>query len=501
MAKCIMVQGTSSNVGKSLISAGLCRIFANAGYKTAPFKSQNMALNSYITKDGLEIGRAQAVQAECAYQHIDVRFNPILLKPTGSKTSQIIINGEVYGNMTASEYFAEKHKFIKYVKESYESLDKEYDIIVIEGAGSPAEINLNHKDFVNMGMACIAKAPVLLVGDIDRGGVFASIYGTVELLKEYKNYFKGFIINKFRGDKSILEPGLIHLEKLTGIDVLGVLPYEKFNIDEEDSLAETLKNTEKGLIDIAVIKLPRISNFTDFAVFEYYEGVKVRYINSVADFGEPDLLIIPGTKNTIDDMRSIRSSGLITKIMQYAETGKGIIGVCGGYQMLTSKICDPDNMESGGNVQGLGLIKAETIFEKEKIRTVVQGQFNNINGYFSFLNGASFQGYEIHMGKTYSENSNISEIKDSFGNIKSDGLAENNILGTYIHGVFDTGDVVKRIIDKLKQEKGIDKVTEEKDINKLKNQEYEKLADMLMKNLNINKIYEIIEKGVQYGKR
>lgn len=496
MAKCIMVQGTSSNVGKSLISAGLCRIFARAGYKTAPFKSQNMALNSYITKDGLEIGRAQAVQAECAYQHIDVRFNPILLKPTGSKTSQIIINGEVHGNMTASEYFTEKHKFIKYVKESYESLNNEYDIIVIEGAGSPAEINLNYKDFVNMGMACIAQAPVLLAGDIDRGGVFASLYGTVELLKEYKNYFKGFIINKFRGDKSILEPGLVQLEKLTGIDVLGVLPYEKFNIDEEDSLAETLKNTEKGLIDIAVIKLPRISNFTDFAVFEYYEGVKVRYINDIADFGEPDLLIIPGTKNTIDDMRYIRSSGLITKIMQYAETGKGIIGVCGGYQMLTSKICDPDNMESGGSVQGLGLIKAETVFEKEKVRTVVQGKFNNIKGYFSFLNGACFAGYEIHMGKTYSENSNISEIKDSFGNIKSDGLAENNILGTYIHGIFDEGDVVKRIIDKLKQEKGIDTATEEKDINELKNKEYEKLADMLMNYLNIPKIYEIIEKGV-----
>lgn len=496
MAKCIMVQGTSSNVGKSLISAGLCRIFANAGYKTAPFKSQNMALNSYITKDGLEIGRAQAVQAECAYQHIDVRFNPILLKPTGSKTSQIIINGEVYGNMTASEYFTEKHKFIKYVKESYESLNKEYDIIVIEGAGSPAEINLNYKDFVNMGMACIAQAPVLLAGDIDRGGVFASLYGTVELLKEYKNYFKGFIINKFRGDKSILEPGLVQLEKLTGIDVLGVLPYEKFNIDEEDSLAETLKNTEKGLIDIAVIKLPRISNFTDFAVFEYYEGVKVRYINDIADFGEPDLLIIPGTKNTIDDMRYTRSSGLITKIMQYAETGKGIIGVCGGYQMLTSKICDPDNMESGDSVQGLGLIKAETVFEKEKVRTVVQGKFNNIKGYFSFLNGACFAGYEIHMGKTYSENSNISEIKDSFGRSKNDGLAENNILGTYIHGIFDEGDVVKRIIDKLKQEKGIDTVTEEKDINELKNKEYEKLADMLMNYLNIPKIYEILEKGV-----
>ncbi len=496
MAKCIMVQGTSSNVGKSLISAGLCRIFANAGYKTAPFKSQNMALNSYITKDGLEIGRAQAVQAECAYQNIDVRFNPVLLKPTGNKTSQIIINGEVYCNMTAAEYFAEKHKFIKYVKESYESLNKEYDIIVIEGAGSPAEINLNHKDFVNMGMAEIAGAPVLLAGDIDRGGVFAALYGTVELLKEYKKYFKGFIINKFRGDKSILEPGLDKIEKLTGIDVLGVLPYEQFNIDEEDSLASVLKNKEKGLIDIAVIKLPRISNFTDFTVFEYYDDVKVRYIENVSDFGQPDLLIIPGTKNTIDDMRYIRSSGLITRIMQYAETGKGIIGVCGGYQMLTSIIKDPDNMESGGSVNGLNLIKAETVFENEKVRTVIDGSFNNITGYFSFLNGAEFSGYEIHMGKTYADSCFIAEIKDSKGNIKYDGLAENNILGTYIHGVFDSGDVVKRIIDKLKQEKGIDKITEEKDIKELKNQEYDKLAEMLLRNLNMDKIYEILEKGV-----
>lgn len=496
MAKCIMVQGTSSNVGKSLISAGLCRIFAQAGYKTAPFKSQNMALNSYITKDGLEIGRAQAVQAECAYQHIDVRFNPVLLKPTGSKTSQIIINGEIYGNMTAGEYFAEKHKFFKYIKESYESLNKEYDVIVIEGAGSPAEINLNHKDFVNMGMAQTAHAPVLLAGDIDKGGVFASLYGTVELLKEYKKYFKGFIINKFRGDKAILEPGLLQIEKLTGIDVLGVLPYEKFNIDEEDSLAEILKNNTKGLIDIAVIRLPRISNFTDFAVFEYYDEVKVRYINNIADFGEPDLLIIPGTKNTTDDMRYIRSSGLITKIMQYAETGKGIIGVCGGYQMLTSIIKDPDNMEAGGYVQGLNLIKAETVFEKEKIRTVIQGKFNNITGYFSFLNGAEFSGYEIHMGKTYADNRNISEIKDTNGNIKNDGLSVDNILGTYIHGIFDSSDVAKRIIDKLMQEKGIENQAEEKNINELRNKEYDKLADMLMKNLNISKIYEIMEKGV-----
>lgn len=501
MAKSIMVQGTASNVGKSLTTAGLCRIFHNAGYKVAPFKSQNMALNSFITHDGLELGRAQAVQAECAKVKADVRFNPILLKPTGNKTSQVIINGEVYGNMTAGEYYKEKHKFLKYIKESYESLSREYDIIVIEGAGSPAEINLNENDFVNMGMAEMAKAPVLLVGDIDRGGVFASLYGTVELLKDYKNYFKGFIINKFRGDKSILESGLKQIEDITGIGVLGVMPYEKFLIDEEDSLSSALDNYSKKNIDIAVIRLPQISNFTDFSVFDYYDDVSIRYIKSVSDFGEPDLLIIPGTKNTINDMRYLRSSGFVNRIIKHAESGKGIIGVCGGYQMLCKSIYDPYNVESGGKETGLGLIDADTVFEKEKVRTQVQGSFNNISGYFSFLNGAEFVGYEIHMGKTSSQYENISIIKDNNNISKKDGLACNNILGTYIHGVFDSRDVAGRIIDKLKQEKGLKNSDTVMDIKQLKEQEYEKLASIMQENININKIYEILEKGVQHGKR
>lgn len=496
MAKSIMVQGTASNAGKSLTVAGLCRIFANAGYKVAPFKSQNMALNSFITKDGLELGRAQAVQAECARVEADVRFNPVLLKPTGNKTSQVIIQGEVYGNMTAYEYYKEKHKFLKNIKESYESLNNEYDIIVIEGAGSPAEINLNENDFVNMGMAEMASAPVLLVGDIDRGGVFASLYGTVELLPDYKKYFKGFIINKFRGDKSILEPGLAQIEKLTNIEVLGVMPYERFLIDEEDSLSSALENYSKKSIDIAVIRLPQISNFTDFSIFEYYDDVSIRYIKGVSDFGEPDLLIIPGTKNTISDMRYLRSSGLISRIIKHAESGKGVIGVCGGYQMLCKSIYDPHNVESGGKETGLGLLDAETIFEKEKVRTQVHGNFNNISGYFSFLNGAEFFGYEIHMGKTSSEFSNISDIKDNNNIHKKDGLACNNILGTYIHGVFDSRDVAGRIVDKLKKEKGLERSDNLIDIKSLKEQEYEKLAYIMQENININKIYEILEKGV-----
>ena len=496
MAKSIMVQGTASNAGKSLIAAGLCRIFANAGYKVAPFKSQNMALNSYITHDGLELGRAQAVQAECAKIKADVRFNPILLKPTGNKTSQVIIQGEVYGNMTAQEYYQEKHKFLKNIKESYESLAKEYDIIVIEGAGSPAEINLNKNDFVNMGMAEMASAPVLLVGDIDRGGVFASLYGTTALLPDYKNYFKGFIINKFRGDKSILEPGLYQIEELTGISVLGVMPYERFLIDEEDSLSSSFDNYSKKTIDIAVIRLPQISNFTDFSVFEHYDDVSIRYIKGVSDFGEPDLLIIPGTKNTISDMRYLRSSGLISKIIKHSESGKGIIGVCGGYQMLCKSIYDPHEVESGGKETGLGLINAETIFEKEKVRTQVQGTFNNISGYFSFLNGAKFEGYEIHMGQTNSTLENISVIIDNNNVNKKDGLACNNILGTYIHGVFDSGEVSKAIVDKLRQEKGLENSDNMADIKLLKEQEYEKLAYIMQENINMKKVYEILEKGV-----
>ena len=496
MAKSIMVQGTASNAGKSLITAGLCRIFKNAGYKVAPFKSQNMALNSFITSDGLELGRAQAVQAECAKVKADVRFNPILLKPTGNKTSQVIINGEVYGNMTAQEYYSKKHNFLKNIKESYESLCNEYDVIVIEGAGSPAEINLNKNDFVNMGMAEMASAPVLLVGDIDRGGVFASLYGTVALLSDYKKYFKGFIINKFRGDKSILEPGLMQIKDLTGVDVLGVMPYERFLIDEEDSLSSALENYIQKSIDIAVIRLPKISNFTDFSIFEYYDDVSIRYIKGISDFGEPDLLIIPGTKNTISDMRYLRSSGLINKIIKHAESGKAVIGVCGGYQMLCNSIYDPLNVESGGKETGLRLLEASTVFEKEKVRTQVSGTFNNISGFFSFLNGAEFQGYEIHMGKTSSSMENISIIKDNENNIKNDGLACNNILGTYIHGVFDSHQVAGRIVEKLKEAKGIKGDEKIVDIKSLKEQEYEKLANIMQENLDMQKIYEILEKGV-----
>ena len=320
MAKAIMVQGTMSNAGKSLLAAGLCRIFKQDGYKVAPFKSQNMALNSFITEEGLEMGRAQVMQAEAAGIKPSVYMNPILLKPTTDVGSQVIVNGEVLGNMKARDYFAYKKQLVPQIMEAYHKLEEEYDIIVIEGAGSPAEINLKEEDIVNMGMAKMAGAPVLLVGDIDRGGVFAQLIGTVMLLEEdEKKMVKGLIINKFRGDKSILDPGVKMLEEKAGIPVVGVAPYLQIQVEDEDSLTERFDRKEAvGVIDIAVIRLPRISNFTDFNPFESMEGVSLRYVGSVSELKNPDLIILPGTKSTMSDLAWMRQNGLEAAILKAA---------------------------------------------------------------------------------------------------------------------------------------------------------------------------------------
>ena len=312
MAKNIMIQGTMSNAGKSLLAAGLCRVFKQDGYKTAPFKSQNMALNSFITSSGGEMGRAQVVQAEAAGIAPDVRMNPILLKPTTDMGSQVIVNGIVLGNMRASAYYRRKPEFFPAVRAAYDSLAAEFDIIVIEGAGSPAEINLKQDDIVNMGLAKMVDAPVLLVGDIDRGGVFAQLYGTIALLEEEeKRRIKGVVVNKFRGDRAILEPGLLQLEELCGVPGAGVIPSLQVDIDDEDSLSERFnRDAAAKLLDIAVVRLPRISNFTDFAPFERYENVSVRYVGGVRELGAPDLIILPGTKSTIEDLKWLRQSGV-----------------------------------------------------------------------------------------------------------------------------------------------------------------------------------------------
>ena len=323
MAGSIMIQGTMSNAGKSILAGGLCRVLKQDGFRVAPFKSQNMALNSFITRDGLEMGRAQVMQAEAAGVEPDVCMNPILLKPTNDTGSQVIVNGEPVGTMSAVEYYRHKRDYIPAILDAYRRLEQSYDVVVIEGAGSPAEINLKQDDIVNMGLAELVDAPVLLAGDIDRGGVFAQIVGTVMLLEENeRRRIKGTIINKFRGDVSILKPGLSMLEEKTGIPVLGVVPYFYLDIDDEDSLTERFqKKDSAGLVDLAVIRLPRISNFTDFAPLEAMEEVSVRYISSPAEFGNPDAVLIPGTKNTIQDLLWMRQNGLEAKILKHAGRG------------------------------------------------------------------------------------------------------------------------------------------------------------------------------------
>ncbi len=498
MAKSIMIQGTTSNAGKSLITAGLCRIFAQDGYCVAPFKSQNMALNSYITEDGLEMGRAQVVQAEAAYKKPDIRMNPILLKPTNDSSSQVILNGQAVGNMNAMDYYKNKALYIPEIMKSYNSLAEENDIIVIEGAGSPAEINLKENDIVNMGMARLANAPVLIVGDIDRGGVFAALYGTYMLQDETeKKYIKGNIINKFSGDVKILEPGLRMLEELIPVPTVGVVPYMNLKIDDEDSLSEVLQHKDSATdIDIAVVRLPKISNFTDFNAFEIVMGIKVRYISDVKEFINPDLLILPGTKNTIDDLKWLRETGIEAEILKYSNKGNPVFGICGGFQMLCKTLKDPYNVEGGGEIRGLGLIEADTVFQEVKTRTRVSGIFENSVGIFSDLNGLSFEGYEIHMGITETSGF-LSKLKSIDGVVKTDGICQGNVYGSYVHGIFDNEEILTTIIKSLYKKKGLKyKVTFKTDLKSHKENEYNKLAAELRKVLDMEYIYKIISEGI-----
>ena len=405
MAKAIMIQGTMSSAGKSLIAAGLCRIFRQDGYRCAPFKSQNMALNSFITEDGLEMGRAQVMQAEAAGIEPSVWMNPILLKPTNDMGSQVIVNGEVIGTMKARDYFAYKKQLIPDILRAYQKLEAEYDIIVIEGAGSPAEINLKQDDIVNMGMAKLAKAPVLLVGDIDRGGVFAQLLGTLLLLEEEeKQMVKGLIINKFRGDKTILDPGVVMLEEKGGIPVVGVAPYLQVQLDDEDSLTERFWMKEAaGKIDIAVIRLPRISNFTDFNALEVAKEASVRYVEHVRELQKPDLIILPGSKNTMEDLRWLRESGMEAAILKAHAKGTVIFGICGGYQMLGETIKDPEQMEAGGTIQGMGLLPVDTVFSTEKTRTRVEGTFSMPGGTLKGLREFRFMDMRCIWDRPYVE--------------------------------------------------------------------------------------------------
>ncbi|WP_458861664.1 cobyric acid synthase [Acidaminobacterium chupaoyuni] len=503
MAKAIMIQGTMSNAGKSVLTAGLCRVFKQDGYRVAPFKSQNMALNSFITKEGLEMGRAQVMQAEAAGIEPSVKMNPILLKPTNDVGSQVIVNGEVIGNMSAAEYFRYKKKLVPQIMEAYHQLESENDIIVIEGAGSPAEINLKSEDIVNMGMAEMANAPVLLAGDIDRGGVFASLYGTVALLEpQERARIRGLIINKFRGDPEILKPGLAMLEKLTDIPVVGVVPMMKLDLEDEDSLSVRLEQTQQApaLLDIAVIRLPRISNFTDFNALEQHSGVGVRYVSAQNQLGAPDLVILPGTKNTMGDLAWMRQNGLEAAIKKLAAQGTPVIGICGGYQMMGRQLSDPQGLENGGEMQGMQLLPLRTVFEPQKIRTRVSGTVRRANGLFAALCGAAFEGYEIHMGHTVCEENDpwMSRLEDGQGISSEDGYCRENALGSYVHGIFDSGDFAERLVELLLRRKGIDPAHCPKapSYAQYKEQEYDKLAAGIRSSLDMKKIYEILEAGI-----
>ena len=488
MTKRIMVQGTMSGAGKSLLVTALCRIFRQDGLRAAPFKSQNMALNSFITRDGLEMGRAQAVQALAAALEPDVRMNPILLKPSSDTGSQLIVNGEVRGHYAARDYFRMKKSLVPDILSAYDSLARENDVIVIEGAGSPAEINLREDDIVNMGLAELLDAPVLLVGDIDRGGVFAQIYGTVALLQpEERARLAGTIVNKFRGDAAILRPGLSMLEEKTGIPVLGVIPYTHADIDDEDSLSERLEqNTAHRPIDIAVIRLPRISNFTDYAPLERHPALGVRYVRQLLELKQPDMVILPGTKSTMDDLLWLRESGLEAAIRKLAAAGTPILGVCGGYQMLGRTLSDPEGVEHCGELQGMGLLPCDTVFLPEKTRTRVTARIET--GRFA---GVTMECYEIHMGRTVRRGGQPFALLGG-GNV--DGAAEGNVFGTYLHGLFDTGELTDALAGWLLERKGLRPESVKTESHReYQERQFELLADEVRRALDMDAVYKAME--------
>lgn len=494
MAKSLMIQGTASDAGKSLIAAGLCRILKQDGYTVVPFKSQNMALNSFITKNGFEMGRAQVVQAEAAGIDPDVRMNPVLLKPTSDRKSQVVFMGKVLKDMDAVDYHEFKQELLPKIKEVYQELDQEYDAIILEGAGSPAEINLNERDIVNMGMARLVDAPVILVADIDKGGVFASIYGTIELMpEEDRKRIKGVLINKFRGDVALLQSGIDMIEELTHVPVLGVVPYADIVIDSEDSVALGSKgrnfNHEKDL-DVAIITLKRISNFTDFHSLEIQPDVSVRYVMPGDAIGNPDLLILPGSKNTIEDMQVLQDSGIVDEIRKCADEGIRIFGICGGFQLLGKKISDPNHVESElDEIEGLGLLDVETQMQGTKRTTQVQAEHE----------GQLLEGYEIHMGET-----EISDQVSPFSRIvlqngqetsRYDGAVslDKRIQGTYLHGVFDNSQWTRDYLNQIRLEKGLEPITDQTiDLKEFKDLQYDKLAAVIRDAVDMKKIYQIM---------
>ncbi len=487
-----MVQGTMSNAGKSLITAGLLRVFAKDGHKAAPFKSQNMALNSYVTKDGLEIGRAQAMQAEAAMTEVLSAMNPILLKPNSDTGSQVIVNGEVLADMSAREYFKYKKKLVPEILKAFHTLEEQYDTIVIEGAGSPAEINLKSDDIVNMGMAELVDAPVLLAADIDRGGVFAQIYGTVMLLEpKERERIKGIIINKFRGDVSLLQPGIDQIEALCGIPVVGVLPYLKVDIDEEDSLSERIGTRHgNGGLRIAVVRMPHISNYTDFAPLEEEEGVSLCYTTQKEELQKAHVILLPGSKNTLGDLAWLKEFGLDIVIRRCAKDGAIVGGICGGYQMLGQTIRDGETV-----VSGLALLPVETVFEEQKTRTRASGMIWSAGSAGASDPQNRVEGYEIHMGQSrrLAEAQPFSILTDQNGTEKEDGCVQGEVFGTYLHGLFDADGFRESFLQKACMHAGIER-TEHCGVDRqaYRRQQYDLLEQAVREHLDMERIYHIL---------
>lgn len=505
MANYIMMMGTSSHVGKSILATAMCRILYRKGRKVVPFKAQNMALNSYVTRDGDEMGRAQVAQAEAAGMEPMVDMNPVLLKPTGNAASQVIIMGKPVGNMSAREYHrGYSLKAFDAVKEALGRLDKEYDTIVIEGAGSPAEINLKANDIVNMRVAKYLQAPVLLIADIDRGGALASLVGTLELLdEEERALVKGLVINKFRGDVTLLTPAIDFLEEKTGKPVLGVVPHiDQMGIDDEDSVSLEEKQAvpTDGDVRIAVIQIPKISNFTDFDALAHEKDVALYYVKAVEDLGEPDVIMLPGSKNTTEDMLYLGKSGLGEKILAHAKAGKAVIGICGGYQMLGEVIRDPQHTESQNDeAAGLGFLGMETVFASEKLTSQVVAQCQDLHFMGQSISADNLQGYEIHMGHTtFTREADKHPFTvcqrrgKACASQEGTANAAGNVFGTYIHGVFDNDVFRRSVLNAIRHSKGLEALANTRNVMAEKQQAYEHLADVVENALDMEKLYQIM---------
>lgn len=497
-----MVQGTASHVGKSVLVSALCRIFRQDGFRVAPFKAQNMSNNSYVTADGSEIGRAQAVQADAAGVEARVEMNPVLLKPEADHISQVVVMGRPMLSAKARDYFGLKPQLWEAVHTSLDSLREDFDIVIAEGAGSPAEINLKATEIVNMRVALYADAPVLLCGDIDRGGVFASLVGTLELLEpEERDIVKGLIINKFRGDPGLLTDGITWLEERTGIPVAGLVHhYHDIHVPEEDSVAldDTSTTISQSVLDVAVLQLPHIANFDDFDSLARHPGVGLRYVDSPAQLGRPDLVIIPGTKTTIPDLAWMNERGLSQSVKDLHSSGTAVVGICGGYQMLGTKVSDPEHIESSiAELDGLGLMNLTTVFEGSKETHRISGKVSGSSGLLAGAAGMPVTGYEIHMGRTTGEGFTGPFLVEDRADVPVTGSGDaegaidvsGNVLGTYIHGLFHNGELRGAMLSELARRKGVSLPDASSGLDL--DREYDKLADWVRSSMDMDLIYRL----------